>query len=139
MAEKFLQKANQEMEKKGTKGDFKAWVKDNMKGKSTCAAAKSIMDMEEKARKKKDDRYEKLNSDIEEQGFRCFNIPLEVGARGFINNRNRSVISHICKIMNIRKVSQVFKNCSKLALLGSYVIWNARHSQDWTSGQYLSP
>ena len=53
MAEKFLQKANQEMEKKGTKGDFKAWVKDNMKGKSTCAAAKSIMDMEEKARKKK--------------------------------------------------------------------------------------
>ena len=53
MAEKFLQKANQEMEKKGTKGDFKAWVKDNMKGKSTCAAAKSIMDMEEKERKKK--------------------------------------------------------------------------------------
>ena len=38
MAEKFLQKANQEMEKKGTKGDFKAWVKDNMKGKSTCDA-----------------------------------------------------------------------------------------------------
>ena len=93
----------------------------------------------ENARKRKDDRYEKLTSDIEEQGFRCFNIPLEVGARGFINNRNRGVISHICKIMNIRKVSQVFKNCSKLALLGSYVIWNARHSQDWTSGQYLSP
>ena len=93
----------------------------------------------EKARKRKDDRYEKLTSDIEEQGFWCFNIPLEVGARGFINNRNRGVISPICKIMNIRKVSQVFKNCSKLALLGSYVIWNARHSQDWTSGQYLSP
>lgn len=53
MAEKFLQKANQEMEKKGTKGDFKAWVKDNMEGKSTCAAAKSIMEMEEEERKKK--------------------------------------------------------------------------------------
>ena len=39
MAEKFVQKANQEMEKKGTKGDFKAWVKDNMDGKDTCAEA----------------------------------------------------------------------------------------------------
>ena len=53
MAEKFVQKANQKMEKKGTKGDFKAWVKENMKGKDTCAAAASIMDMDEKARKKK--------------------------------------------------------------------------------------
>ena len=52
MAEKFLQKANQEMEKKGTKGDFKAWVKDNMDGKDTCAAASSIMNMEEEERKK---------------------------------------------------------------------------------------
>ena len=52
MAEKFLQKANQEMEKKGTKGDFKAWVKDNMDGKDTCAAAASIMNMEKKERKK---------------------------------------------------------------------------------------
>ena len=85
----------------------------------------------EKARIRKDERYEKLTSDIEEQGFRCFNIPLEIGAGGFINNRNRGVISHICKIMNIRKVSQVLKNCSKLD--------HATHSQDWTSGQYLSP
>jgi len=53
MAEKFVQKANQEMEKKGTKGDFKAWVKNNMKGKDTCAAAASIMNMDEEARKKK--------------------------------------------------------------------------------------
>ena len=53
MAEKFVQKANQEMEKKGTKGDFKAWVKNNMDGKDTCAAAASIMNMDEEARKKK--------------------------------------------------------------------------------------
>jgi len=53
MAKKFVKKANQEMEKKGTKGDFKAWVKNNMKGKDTCAAAASIMDMDKEARKKK--------------------------------------------------------------------------------------
>ena len=37
------------------------------------------------------------------------------------------------------KVSQVTKNCSKLALFGSYTIWNARHSFDWSSGGYLNP
>ena len=53
MAKKFVGKATEEMEKKGTKGDFKSWVAKNMKGKDTCAAAKSIMNMDEEARKKK--------------------------------------------------------------------------------------
>ena len=57
----------------------------------------------EKARLRKDERYEKLTEDIEEKGFKCHNIPLEIGARGFINNQNKSVINHICKIMNIKK------------------------------------
>ena len=93
----------------------------------------------ESARLRKDERYEKLTSDIEEQGFKCHKIPLEVGARGLINNRNKGVFTHLCNMMKIRNVSQVLKNCSKLALLGSYVIWNARHSQDWTSGPFLTP
>jgi hypothetical protein len=38
--------------KKKNRGKFTRWVKKNMKGKSTCAAAKDIMDMEEEARKK---------------------------------------------------------------------------------------
>ena len=50
----------------------------------------------EKAKKRKDDRYDKLTTDIEGNGFRCQNIPLDVGARGFINARNKGVISHIC-------------------------------------------
>ena len=90
----------------------------------------------EKARIRKDDRYNKLTTDIEGNGFRCHNTPLEVRARGFIYTRNKGVTSHICKKINIKKVSQILKNCSKLALLGSYVIWP---SQDWTSGQFLSP
>ena len=93
----------------------------------------------ERARSRKEDRYKKLTEDIEDSGFKCQNIPLEVGARGYINPRNKGVITHLCQMMKIKKVSQVLKNCSKLALLGSYVIWNARHSQDWTSGQFLSP
>ena len=67
----------------------------------------------ESARLRKDERYEKLTSDIEEQGFKCHNIPLEVGARGLINNRNKGVITHLCNMMKIRNISQVLKNCSK--------------------------
>ena len=40
--------------------------------------------------------------------------------------------------MKVKKVSQVTKICSKLAVLGSYSIWNARHSADWSSGGYLA-
>ena len=42
--------------------------------------------------------------------------------------------------MKVTKVTQVTKTCSKLALLGSYSIWNGRHSLDWSrTGVYLIP
>ena len=40
--------------------------------------------------------------------------------------------------MKVKKVSQVTKMCSKLAVLGSFSIWNARYSADWSSGGYLT-
>ena len=92
-----------------------------------------------KAFDRKTDRYHKLCKDIEEQGFKCFNMPLEVGVRGFIDKRNKGLLAHLCNIMKIRKVSEVTRKCSKLALLGSFTIWNARHSSDWTSGGFLRP
>ena len=36
----------------------------------------------------------------------------------------------LCHGVKVNKVSSVIKNCSELALLGSYTIWNARYSQD---------
>ena len=56
-----------------------------------------------------------------------------------INQRNKAVITNLCQDMGIRKASNVIKTCSKLALLGSYTLWNARFSNDWTSGGYLKP
>ena len=55
-----------------------------------------------------------------------------------INAKNKSLLTHLCNIMKVKKVSQVTKMCSKLAVLGSYSIWNARHSPDWSSGGYLA-
>ena len=92
-----------------------------------------------KAFDRKTDRYRDLCKDIEEQGFKCFDMPLEIGVRGFIDRRNKGLLSHLCNIMKIRKVSEVTRKCSKLALLGSFTIWNARHSSDWTSGGFLKP
>ena len=59
--------------------------------------------------------------------------------RGVVNNRNKAVITQLCHGIKVNKVSTIIKNCSKLALLGSYTLWNARYSQDWNGGGYLKP
>ena len=37
------------------------------------------------------------------------------------------------------KTQQVIKNCSKLVLLASYTIFNARKTEDWSGQAYLKP
>ena len=88
---------------------------------------------------RKTDRYQGLCTEIMGNGYKCDNTPLEVGTRGMINQRNKAVITNLCQDMKIKKASNVIKTCSKLALLGSYTLWNARFSNDWTSGGYLKP
>ena len=41
--------------------------------------------------------------------------------------------------MKVKKVSKVIQSCSKLAILGSFTIGNARYSADWNGGGYLAP
>ena len=77
--------------------------------------------------------------EIQSNGFKCSNIPLEIGTRGIVNARNRAVLTKLCHGMKVNKVSCVTKNCSKLALLGSYSIWNARYSTDWSGSGFLKP
>ena len=51
----------------------------------------------------------------------------------------RAVLNRLCLAMKIKKISNLITTCSKLALLGSYTLWNARYSTDWNSGGYLKP
>ena len=88
---------------------------------------------------RKTERYKELTTSIQGNGFKCLNIPLEVGTRGLINARNKGVLTQLCHGLKVGKVSSVIKNCSKLALLGSYTLWNARYSADWSGGGYLKP
>ena len=77
--------------------------------------------------------------DIRENGFQCTHTTLEIGARRLITERNKSNLTWLCSLAKERKISKVVSTCSKLALLGSYSIWVARRSQDWTSGSLLKP
>ena len=88
---------------------------------------------------RKAERYKELTTTIQGNGFKCHNIPLEVGTRGFINGKNKNILTQLCHSLRITKVSSVVKNCSKLALLGSFTIWNARYSSDWNGGAVLKP
>ena len=93
----------------------------------------------EGARLRKELRYSSLVEDIKENGFQCNHTTLEIGARGLINQRNKSTITWLCSLAKERKIKKVISTCSKLALLGSYSIWVARRSQDWTAGSLLKP
>ena len=91
------------------------------------------------ANARKRERYEFLASDIESAGYKCTNLPLEICSRGHLNARNRETVIHICHMLKIRKFQQVIKTCSKLALLGSYTIYNARSEATWSGSGYLKP
>ena len=88
---------------------------------------------------RKSERYQDPASAIEENGFKFFNTPLEIGTRGVINSRNRAVLNHLCLAMKIKKINNLITTYSKLALLGSYTVWNAMYSTDWISRGYLKP
>ena len=47
------------------------------------------------ALQRKTERYENLASEIKGNGFRCSNIPLEIGTRGVVNARNRAVLAQL--------------------------------------------
>ena len=91
------------------------------------------------ANNRKRDRYEFLAGDIEEMGYRCMNMPLEICSRGHITPKNRETLLYVCRTFKIAKFQQVIKNCSKLALLGSYTIFNARSANEWSGSGYLKP
>ena len=91
------------------------------------------------ANTRKRERYEFLSCDIKEAGFTCMNLPFEIGSRGHVTLSNMNTISSICKVTGIKKIQHVIRNCSKLVLLASYFIYNARSCHDWTGQDYLKP
>ena len=46
----------------------------------------------DKARDRKEARYEYLTDEINQRGYKCSNQPFEIGARGYISPRNRAIL-----------------------------------------------
>ena len=63
---------------------------------------------------RKTTRYEILVAEINGNGYKCSNIPLEIGTRGVVNTKNKGVLTKLCHWIKVAMVSQV-----KLAILGS--------------------
>ena len=85
-----------------------------------------------KARKRKEDRYAQLNMDIRSKKYESHLICFEVGSRGVITKDNKQQIKSIFRHVGSRKCRDAMLTISKLALIGSYVIYNARAEPQWT-------
>ena len=89
------------------------------------------------ALERKTARYERLAGDLRDKGYTTLNLPLEVGCRGVINARNHLVLETLCNMFKIRAHKKLLGSLGRIALMGSYRIWLARHSQEWTGGDLI--
>ena len=86
-----------------------------------------------KAHEIKQSRYAGLLSDLNRAGVNtslkivCF----EIGSRGLITQDNVARIRSILKFKCVSFKKQISRDISKLALLGSYAIWNSRKEAIW--------
>ena len=86
-----------------------------------------------KAHDRKHKKYLDLVSDIADNGFICDLTCFEVGSRGLITPENVGYIAKIFSFVGAKPKKTFFRELSKLALLSSYTIWNARQEPAWGS------
>jgi hypothetical protein len=87
-----------------------------------------------KAHDRKSKKYLDLVADIEDNGFACDLTCFEVGSRGLITSENAGHIDEIFSFIGAKPRKSFARDLSKLAILSSYTIWNARHEPAWGSG-----
>ena len=86
-----------------------------------------------KAHDRKHKKYLDLVSDIEDNGFTCDLTCYEVGSRGLITTDNVGHIGKVFSFVGAKPKKAFMRELSKLALLSSYTIWNARQEPAWGS------
>ena len=87
----------------------------------------------QKAHDRKAQKYRDLVCDISDNGFTCDLTCFEVGSRGLITPENVRNIDKIFTLVKAKPSKSFRKELSKLALLTSYTIWNARQEPAWGS------
>ena len=89
------------------------------------------------ALERKTARYERLTEDLRAGGMDARNLPLEIGCRGVINQRNAANLEYLCNLVGIRGIKRLKGDLGRIAVIGSYRIWLARNSQEWSSGELI--
>ena len=90
------------------------------------------------ARERKCEKYSSLVQDIISRGFSCKLVCFEIGSRGLITKENKRQLTCIFKCVDKPSKMQIhFKSISKIAILTSYAIYNARNQPTWTKPPYL--
>ena len=84
-----------------------------------------------KAHEIKQSRYAGLLSDLNRPGVNTSLVCFEIGSQGLITQDNVARIRSILKFKGVSFKKQISRDISKLALLGSYPIWNSRKEAIW--------
>jgi hypothetical protein len=91
-----------------------------------------------KAHKRKLDRYEMLQSDIfNNSGFKCNINCVEIGSRGLITSDSIKRMRAAFEYLGAKLPKSGIKEVSRMSLLCSYTIWNARNEPQWDKAPYL--
>ena len=90
-----------------------------------------------KAESRKTDRYDRLCLDLEEAGLEISNTPLEIGARGYINPRNMTVLASVSSMCRVKSFKKFTRTLGNISLIGSYKVWLARRSNEWAPGSLI--
>ena len=72
-------------------------------------------------------------------GFKVSFYAMEIGSRGFINDRNKKQIKVIHRLFNIKESFKVFvRKLSKIYFISSFVIYRWKDEPTWTPHQVLT-
>ena len=77
----------------------------------------------------------RLTEDL--RGVDARNLPLDIGCRGVINQRNAANLEYLCSLVGIRGIKRLKGDLRRIAVIGSYRIWLARNSQEWSPGELI--
>ena len=102
----------------------------------SCSFEKNI----ESAHQIKELRYFDLKTDLQQAGWLVNLVPFEIGSRGLVTKRNKTALINTFKRNHIKvKHNNLIKNVSKISLLCSYVIFQARTEPTWETPPLLHP
>ena len=94
------------------------------------------------ANARKTEKYSSLKSDIDLSGYKCQLICFEIGSRGLVTRNNKKKLAEITRFAKNggkMKMKCHYQQISKLAVLTSYSIYNARREPEWFSPVLLKP